>query len=253
MLRSTIFVYCALLALYFLKKKLYRHHWTSMGVIILGVFLVGLGYVLGPKKSTKSYTATDITIGLILLQVGQLFGAFAFVAEEKYLGDYEDLDPMLVVAYEGVAGFLLWVVVLPIFNLIPCTNNAICHNQDNVIESSLGVLRDYQANPLLLYQSLFLIFDVCILNIAGVSITKYGSAAQRTTVSMLITFLAWIFLLNVNIGESGEDFTWWQLSGFSILALGVIVYNEIWVVPFWGFNKNTKVAIEERERIESIE
>ena len=69
MLRSTIFVYCALLALFFLKKKLYRHHWTSMVVIVTGVILVGIGYLLG-KPSKKDYTTTDIIIGLILLQIG---------------------------------------------------------------------------------------------------------------------------------------------------------------------------------------
>jgi len=46
MLRSTIFVYCALLALFFLKKRLYRHHWTSMGTIIFGVVIVGTSYLL---------------------------------------------------------------------------------------------------------------------------------------------------------------------------------------------------------------
>lgn len=50
---------------------------------------------------------------------------------------------MLIVGYEGVAGFLLWLVLLPVFNLIPCKNDAICHNEDNVIESTLGAFRDY--------------------------------------------------------------------------------------------------------------
>lgn len=114
MLRSTVFVYCALMALFFLKKKLYRHHWTSMGVIIVGVVMVGFAFILYKEDSTE-HTLTDVIIGLILLQVGQFFGALAYVAEEKFLGDQDDLDPMLIVAYEGVAGFFLWVVLLPIF------------------------------------------------------------------------------------------------------------------------------------------
>ncbi len=54
MLRSTLLVYCALLALFFLKKKLYRHHWSGMGSIILGVILVGIGY-LG-RNNEDEYT-----------------------------------------------------------------------------------------------------------------------------------------------------------------------------------------------------
>ena len=66
MLRSTIFVYCALMALFFLKKRLYRHHWTSMGVIIVGVVMVGFAFILY-KEESDEHTTTDIIIGLVLL------------------------------------------------------------------------------------------------------------------------------------------------------------------------------------------
>jgi len=66
MLKSTILVYCALLALIFLKKKLYRHHWASMLVIILGVALVGIGYLTG-KPTDNNYSSSDIIFGLVLL------------------------------------------------------------------------------------------------------------------------------------------------------------------------------------------
>jgi drug/metabolite transporter (DMT)-like permease len=62
-------VYCALLAVFFLKKKLYRHHWTSMGVIIVSVIFVGIGYIVG-KKDGKVYTVADSIVGLTLLQIG---------------------------------------------------------------------------------------------------------------------------------------------------------------------------------------
>ena len=52
-----------------------------------------------------------------------------------------------------------------------------CHNEDGVIESTLGVFRDYKSNSFLIWQSVIIIVAVCIANIAGVSITKYGSAA----------------------------------------------------------------------------
>ena len=86
MLRSTIFVYCALLALFFLKKKLYRHHWSSMCAIVTGVILVGVGYIRNDKGSDDHSTG-EIIIGLVLLQVGQIVGGLAYVAEEKFLGD----------------------------------------------------------------------------------------------------------------------------------------------------------------------
>ena len=88
------------------------------------------------------------------------------------------------------------------------------------------------------------------MNIAGVSITKYGSAAQRSACDMLRPLIVWVFLMNVDVGDGKELFNWWQASGFTVLALGVLVYNEFLVIPYFGFNRNTKIAIEEREKFE---
>ena len=70
---------------------------------------------------------------------------------------------------------------------------------------------------------------------------------------MLRNVIIWTFLLNVPLGGKTETFSWFQLGGFIILACGVLVYNEIVVIPLWGFNKNTKIAIEERSKFEKVE
>jgi hypothetical membrane protein len=41
-----------------------------MGTIIFGVVMVGTSYLLRDEKKNESYTALDIIIGLVLLQVG---------------------------------------------------------------------------------------------------------------------------------------------------------------------------------------
>ena len=67
MLRSSVMLYCALLAMIFLKKRLYRHHWTSMAVIAIGVVLIGTAYLLNDDKQAGSYSTKDVIIGLVLL------------------------------------------------------------------------------------------------------------------------------------------------------------------------------------------
>ena len=47
--------------------------------------------------------------------VAQLFGATGYVIEEKFLGEFEDYDPYLMAGVEGVWGFLIWMILLPIF------------------------------------------------------------------------------------------------------------------------------------------
>jgi len=69
MMRSTIFLFCALGALKFLKKKLYKHHWISMAGIMTGVALVGVGYLTTQDTDTKTYSESDIIIGLVMVQI----------------------------------------------------------------------------------------------------------------------------------------------------------------------------------------
>ncbi len=48
-------------------------------------------------------------------------------------------------------------------------------------------------------------------------------------------------------GKIKEEFTVLQLFGFMTLFMGVVIYNEILTIPFFGFNKYTKKAIAARE------
>ena len=93
-----------------------------------------------------------------------------------------------------------------------------------------------------------------MLNIFAVNITKYGSAAQRTTMVLASNVFIWVFFLFVPInGKPLETFIPLQLVGFLIILIGVLIYNEILVVPFCGFNLYTKQAIKDREGLASEE
>lgn len=83
---------------------------------------------------------------------------------------------------------------------------------------------------------------------SGFSITKHGSAASRTTIESARNILIWIFFMFVPVyGKILERFTVMQLMGFLSLFLGVLLYNELLVIPFFGFNTNTREAIALRE------
>jgi len=80
-------------------------------------------------------------------------------------------------------------------------------------------------------------------NVTGVMITKYASAAQRSTIDTCRTMVIWaVFLL---LGK--EKFLAGQLAGFAILLFGTLVYNEIIEVPIEFMNYYTKANIEKRE------
>lgn len=72
--------------------------------------------------------------------------------------------------------------------------------------------------------------------------TKYASAAQRSTIDTGRTVSIWIVSLLLGL----ESFVALQIPGFLILTFGTLLFNEIIVLPFWGFNENTKDAIARR-------
>ena len=67
MLRSTIVIFAALLGVFYLKNKLYRHHITSLVIITVGAFLVGFSLTIqgdGDEESKSLFT------GILLLLLG---------------------------------------------------------------------------------------------------------------------------------------------------------------------------------------
>lgn len=69
-------------------------------------------------------------------------------------------------------------------------------------------------------------------NTAGTSVTAYASAAARSTIEQLRNLFVWIFFMVFMIqGRYAENFSWIQLSGFGILLLGILTFNEIIYTP----------------------
>ena len=113
MMRGIIVVITAGMAMIFLGRKQYIHHWLSLFTIVLGVFIVGLVGVTMSSKSEDEGSQTSL-LGIILLIVAQLFTGGQFVSEEKILSGYY-LDPLLVVGLEGFWGCIYYAILLPIF------------------------------------------------------------------------------------------------------------------------------------------
>ena len=97
----------------------------------------------------------------------------------------------------------------------------------------------------MIYQSVLNIITIAGFNITGVMITKYASAAQRSTVDTCRTLIIWLVFLI--LGK--EKFLAGELIGFALLILGTLVYNEIIEIPFTFMSRNTKANITKREEI----
>lgn len=112
-MRGLIVVITALMSILFLGRKQYRHHWTGIVLIIVGVFWVGYVSVAASKNSDAGGSGSEL-LGIFLLICSQLFTGVMFITEEKLLSDYY-LEPFQIVGTEGMWGLTYYVVLLPIF------------------------------------------------------------------------------------------------------------------------------------------
>lgn len=112
----------------------------------------------------------------------------------------------------------------------------------------MQAFRDYGDNKTLILLSIAVCFTMAFFNGFGVTVTKNASSAQRATIDTARTLLIWVFFLIVALDGKREKFYWLQLLGFVFLVIGTLVFNEIVIVPYFGFNLNTRQAIAARDK-----
>ena len=104
------------------------------------------------------------------------------------------------------------------------------------LEDSMRAFRDFDTNSTLIWLSVFVCFTMALFNGFGVTVTKNASSAQRATIDTARTLLIWVFFMAVSVNGKREEFHVLQLFGFVFLVIGTLVFNEIVVVPWWGFD-----------------
>lgn len=247
MMRGAIVVITAGMAMIFLGRKQYTHHYVSLVMIVAAVAIVGVAGIVASDDGEDDKTpTTPIGVGLIIL--AQLFTGGQFVTEEKLLSGYY-LDPLLVVGLEGFWGCVYYSILLPIFQNVHCEtkpdSNGLCHyNPEDGYGPKAGTIEDTKeawknltGDSFLIATSIGIIISIACFNATGVAITKYASAPQRSTVDTSRTLLIWI----VQMAMGQETFIWGQLVGFVLLVAGTLIYNEIWIVPIDCMNRMTQV------------
>lgn len=243
MMRGFIVIITAFMALIFLGRKQFMHHWVSMAIIVTGIAIVGFVSLESPASDDKNLAQTSMQ-GIVLILIAQCFVAALLVVEEKLLSG-TSLDPLYVVGMEGFWGCLIFSILLPIFQNVNCTG-PLCH--EGKIEDTLATFREIRQNPFIMYQFVGALLFVAFFNAFGVMITKYASAAQRATIDSCRTLTIWMVF--ISIGK--EKFMAWELVGFVLLATGTLIYNEILEVPIDALRRNTKRNIAMREKQEAL-
>ncbi|KAG0710752.1 Solute carrier family 35 member F6 [Chionoecetes opilio] len=107
-------------------------------------------------------------------------------------------------------------------------------NERGTLEDAIDAFVQIGNSGLLALSLLLNIFSIAFFNFAGVSVTKELSATTRMVLDSVRTLVIWVFTLAVQ----WETFQYLQVInssqpiGFLILVVGMMLYNDILILPF---------------------
>jgi hypothetical protein len=188
--------------------------------------VVGVASVLYAASSAK-----NPVIGVVIIIIAQFFAGGVFVTEQLFLEDI-NVHPLQAVGIEGLSGLTYYLIVLPIFNVIPCNNPDMCNG--GYVENSIEAFRQIADSTVIALCFVGFMFSIALFNFTGVTVTRKAGALARSTIDTSRTLLIWFF--SIFIGW--EMFIPLQLVGFFLLVLGTLIYNEILKIPWFGLKQS---------------
>jgi len=216
-----------------LENKLYAHH--NLGLLSVAV---GIGLVSFVELSQEGQNSSKALKGLLFGLGSLITTGIQYVVEEKILSKYF-FHPLRLVGFEGLWGIFIGAGAVAIAHFIPCHSGSEFCNSGTLENVGSAVKMIFEDTHLFLLIIIALV-NSSFFNFFGISITKHVSSLTRTTISVLVTFLVWIY----SMIWLGHKFYILQLLGFAFIVLGSLIYQEIVEIP--GLNSNTRKNQEKR-------
>ncbi|KAK7206520.1 hypothetical protein BZA70DRAFT_274453 [Myxozyma melibiosi] len=224
MTRGALVLFVGLFSVMFLRRKLLAKQWFALGIVVAGVFIVGLsGVIYAPDTDAANDDEVErslmqVAFGVLLIALAQVFTATQFVYEEHILNDYQ-LDSLRVVGYEGIFGLLLTGVIMLVgYLFIGVTEDG----SGGYFDVPTAVSQIFTHKGVFI-SSLLIMVSIGSFNFFGISVTKTVSATSRSTIDTCRTLGIWM----ISIILGWESFNMLQLFGFALLVYGTLVFNGI--------------------------
>ncbi|KAI5847734.1 hypothetical protein DFP73DRAFT_542911 [Morchella snyderi] len=235
MTRGALVLFVGLFSVLFLKRHLRPFQWFALFVVVLGVGIVGLAGALfkekelapklhddAPVEEDASSAALRTIIGILLIAGAQIFTATQFVTEEWILENYA-LEPLKVVGWEGIFGFLATVVGMIALHITIGSHPEGQYGYFDAVEG-LRQITSYRAVAI---SSVAIMVSIGGFNFFGISVTRSISATARSIIDTCRTLFIWIFSLALH----WETFKPLQVLGFALLVYGTFLFNGTWTPP----------------------
>ena len=228
---SAVFFY-----VYALKLPVYKHHQISL--LIIGfclIITIILEFIFGTMKSIAKAEYIGISVGLII--ISQIYVSCTD-SLEKYLFEYDYMDPFVVLMYEGIFGYLLSFFLFFSQNFF-----------DDIRKFNRGAEGKNKIG--LVFSLIFYIIISGGKNLFRIVTNKIYSPMTKTLSDYALNplYLIYYHLVRGDFKINGK-LNPWYFSINIILALIIsffgCVYNEFIILFCCGLEKNTHDQISKR-------
>ncbi|OMJ90491.1 hypothetical protein SteCoe_7078 [Stentor coeruleus] len=235
-MKMTVTIYVLLYRILIQKRKPYKHQWIGMFIYISGIALSIIGNYLASSDEVNQNISY-----MSLMLLAELFQSLNIILIEYFIWK-QNADPAEINIIKGVSGMALCgICYYPIYEVTKkYTNNS------SFIAPTEHLLKYH----LMLFYMVLLVIDWSFFNYCMNRMLKITESLAFCTVnSARVVIVSLIVILA--LGQIRE-FYYLQIIGSCFISLGLIIYNELLILPFFGFDKSARLSIEENKNIRKL-
>ena len=226
-------VFSGILSIFILKTRFETHQGVSIGIIMLGLFIVN---ILNTIELKNEY---NILFGLGI--IANFFLSSLLEVLEKFLMEAHFISPFKLKFFEGIVG--LGICIIPAIIALVRINYKALKGEGTITSLSLFIV-------------LYFLSELGT-NSLNILTNFYYSPTQRSLTDALSSFL-WntfssIFILDKEHAKYFELQVIGIALGYPISFIGALIYNELIIIHLCGMDKGTKKEMLRRSDIESKE
>ena len=227
-------VFSGILSIFILKTRFETHQGVSIGIIMLGLFIVNILNTTELKKNEY-----NILIGLGI--IANFFLSSLLEVLEKFLMEAHFISPFKLKFFEGIVG--LGICIIPAIIAIVGIDYKALKGEGTITSLSLFIV-------------LYFLSELGT-NSLNISTNFYYSPTQRSLTDALSSFLWNTFSIIFILDKEHADYFELQIIGialgYPISFIGALIYNELIIIHLCGMDKGTKKEMLRRSDIESKE
>lgn len=216
-----------------LKKPIYRHQILGLVFLGIGFSIVGLEVLFNSKNDIiwDKYAG----LGICMMVSAQVFNSLVIIFQEYQMNKIA-IRPQEVVVIQGITGLLVCsILYAPMHYLFRYIQQDIAEISDPIIKMSESI-------EICMLIITFLFF-IGLLNFFQVTTIKIADSLALCTIDSGRVILVWTFA----IAFSFESALPLEIVGGGSLILGILIYNEVLVIPCCGLRKSAKASMKENE------